>query len=307
MAETLDPKLDVVFKALLTGPAHQELLSSLLTALLQPASPIAQVSLLDPSIRGEMVDDKNIMLDVLVRLQDGRYVNVQRHMSIRPGHRERSLMYLSRTYAGQLARGQPYGALCPAVGVHLVSKPLLLGSRFHSIFRLLEVRDHELYSDAMELHVVELSKLSKRSSSSDDLVRWGRFLMASTDEQRCEAVDGDRVMEKAKAELERLSTDPVVQDLAQRRRLAQQMNEIEQALVWKEAHKQGRDEGRKQGHDEGCKQSCRANLRAILQARSFKASDEINERITACGDLETLGAWVVKAVTAESLDDVFAE
>ncbi|MFD5040025.1 hypothetical protein ACFWNI_23485 [Streptomyces sp. NPDC058377] len=36
-------------------------------------------------------------------------------------------------------------------------------------------------------------------------------------------------------------------------------------------------------------------------------SDEARERITTCGDLDTLNRWLLRAPTARSAEDVFAE
>ena len=298
MTKTLDPKLDVVFRALFTGPEHPTLLSSLLTAVLRPASPILGVELLDPAISGEMVDDKNIVLDVLVRLEDGHFINVEMHIAIRPGHRRRSLVYWSRAYTSQLSRGQTYDEICPVVGVHFVVSPLLLGDRFHSIFRLLEVTDHEPYSDAIELHVVELSKLPDLGeASTDPLVRWGQFLMAETDEDRSRSVRGDAAMEKAEAELGRLSRDPAVRELAERRELGRKLNQIELAMARKEARREGREEG--------ALRNARNILLKVLSARGLEPSHEAILAIERCRDVDVLERWHLRVVSATSIEDVF--
>ncbi len=74
---TLDPKLDVVFKLLFAKPSNKRLLISLLTAILEPASPIVDVEVLDPEVAKETVAAKGTLLDLLVRLLDGRRVNLE--------------------------------------------------------------------------------------------------------------------------------------------------------------------------------------------------------------------------------------
>ena len=51
---TLDPTLDIVFKLLFGGPKSQQILIALLTAVLQPQSPITKVTILNPGIPDQL-------------------------------------------------------------------------------------------------------------------------------------------------------------------------------------------------------------------------------------------------------------
>ena len=59
--------------------------------------------------------------------------------------------------------------------------------RFHSTFRLLEVHQHFPFSDALELHVIELPErnqlLDVTRQEDADLLAWARFLGATSDEE----------------------------------------------------------------------------------------------------------------------------
>ncbi len=91
---------------------------------------------------------------------------------------------------------------------------------FHSKFQLLEVSSHELFSEQLELHVIELPKVPDLQEVLDDrvrLVRWGRFLAATTDQEREALAMQDPAIREAKDTLDLLSEDPVVQDIARRR------------------------------------------------------------------------------------------
>ena len=79
---------------------------------------------------------------------------------------------------------------------------------------------HELFSEQLELHVIELPKVSNLPEVLDHqvrLVRWGRFLAAQTDQEREEIAMQDPAIREAKDTLDLLSEDPVVQDIARRR------------------------------------------------------------------------------------------
>ena len=47
-----------------------------------------------------------------------------------------------------------------------------------------------------------------------------------------------------------------------------------------------------------------AALLAVLAARRIDLSDEARATITACNDTETLTAWIGRAATADSIEDV---
>ena len=52
-------------------------------------------------------------------------------------------------------------------------------------------------------------------------------------------------------------------------------------------------------------QSARASLQIVLSARGFVLSDAQRERVRVCASVETLEAWIRRAVTAETTDAVF--
>ncbi|MFG1948807.1 hypothetical protein [Nonomuraea sp. NPDC048826] len=43
----------------------------------------------------------------------------------------------------------------------------------------------------------------------------------------------------------------------------------------------------------------------LLETRGFELSDDIRARVTACTDLDQLEGWATRAVTAQSVDDLF--
>lgn len=65
---------------------------------------------------------------------------------------------------------------------------------------------------------------------------------------------------------------------------------------------EGRAEGEAAGRAEG---EARAVL-AVLEARGVDVADEVRARITGCSDLDQLDAWVRRAATAASAQDLFA-
>ncbi|WP_147289017.1 hypothetical protein [Nocardia mexicana] len=64
---------------------------------------------------------------------------------------------------------------------------------------------------------------------------------------------------------------------------------------------QGREEARQQGQVE---QTARSVV-SILKARGFSVLPEVEARIAACGDLDQLLRWVVRAVDTDTVEGLF--
>jgi len=65
---------------------------------------------------------------------------------------------------------------------------------------------------------------------------------------------------------------------------------------------QGREEGLRQGRHEGEQEA----LLEVLDARGLQVDDSARQRIMACTDLSQLKSWLRKAVTAASVQELFA-
>ena len=149
---TLDPSLDVVFKLLLTtGAEGHEVLVALLTAVLRPKKPFAKVTVRNPEIPREGLDDRGVILDIFAELEDGTRLDIEMQSERRPSFRQRALYYWARMFGSELERGAEYARLRPAISVLFLGYREFGGARVHSVFRLLEVHDHERFTEAMEL------------------------------------------------------------------------------------------------------------------------------------------------------------
>ncbi len=164
MCKSLDPMLDVVFKLLFSRPNSEELLISLLTAVLRPPSPIESVVILNPELEKETVRDRGVVLDLRVKLHDGSQINVEMQAQKRPGMRLRMLYHWARLYGFQLVRGDEYLTLRRSACVFLLGYDELPSRRFHSTFQVLELHDHAPLTDQLELHLVQLHRLPGQDS-----------------------------------------------------------------------------------------------------------------------------------------------
>jgi hypothetical protein len=69
---------------------------------------------------------------------------------------------------------------------------------------------------------------------------------------------------------------------------------------------EGEARGRVEGEARGRAEGEAAMLLRVLAARGFTVPDDLRQRIQSCTDLGRLEAWGERAVTADSLDEIFA-
>ena len=90
----LSPLLDLIFKMLFGMAGCEKSLISLLTAVLRPPVPIDCVTILNPHIAKNIVEEKGIVVDILVRMADGTHVDVEMQAGREPHLAQRYSYYL---------------------------------------------------------------------------------------------------------------------------------------------------------------------------------------------------------------------
>jgi predicted transposase/invertase (TIGR01784 family) len=161
MAETLNPRLDVVFKLLMADPGNRELLLSLLNAVLRPARPIVSADVVNPEIQKDGADDRALVLDILSVHEDGTRSDVEMQIDNRGATEKRALYHWARVYRNGIGRGDDFSDLHPCRVVFILAFRLLPGRRMHCTFRVQEVHDGTLLSNDLEIHTLELPKLAE--------------------------------------------------------------------------------------------------------------------------------------------------
>ncbi|CAL9559716.1 hypothetical protein [Streptomyces sp. enrichment culture] len=68
---------------------------------------------------------------------------------------------------------------------------------------------------------------------------------------------------------------------------------------------EGRSEGREEGREEGRAAGRAEDILLLLRNRGLKVSEEERARIVGCGDLEALGVWFTRAITATATAELF--
>lgn len=170
----MKPKVDFCFKELMEdGEVRRGFISALLDV--KPED-IRSTELLPTHLRKEHEEDKQGILDVraFVRSRakgkEGTFeeenqeevsqMDLEIQLASFPLWPERSIFYLAKMYAGGIQKGQSYEVLPKCIHVGILDFLLFEeDEEFYSRFHLWEDTRHRMYSDKLEIHILELPKL----------------------------------------------------------------------------------------------------------------------------------------------------
>ena len=182
--EPLDPKVDVVFKALFGQPGNMDLVADLLNGLLElPQSErIVSVELLPSLGEVEATDEKLTILDLYVEDARGRRYAVEMQCRNHKAFAERMLYYAARRYTRRLHSAEAYSALRPLVLV--VITDFVLFPQFEGWRERFELRGRGsgvVFSPHLAIVLVELPKFHKSAAEASSLGElWTAFLKEGT-------------------------------------------------------------------------------------------------------------------------------
>jgi len=303
-----DLKNDYVFRRIFA--THPDILRRLLNDLLErrDAQTIEQVEYL-PSEQVPIAEGAKLsILDVRCRDRAGTTFVVEMQLIHHPGFVNRVVYNACKAYAGQLKEGDWYTKLTDVVAVSICDfdlwpdreqdkqglprVPML--SRWNMTERA--SANHGLLQ--VQYAFLELPKMPARRPELPGADLWAWLFVHAPELTEIPADltpgpyrDALELANKAKFTVAELHAYEKARDEIR------QVLEIADAR-WKEGEIAGEIKGVIKGRVE--------MLLAILEARGITVSTEARGRIAACKDTATLDRWSVRAITAGSLEEVFA-
>jgi predicted transposase/invertase (TIGR01784 family) len=243
-------------------PANSDLLIHLLNAVLDPASPIVEVQILNPFNEKEFAEDKLSVLDIKARDARRAWFNVEMQGKALGWLRQRIPYYNASLFVDQLGEGEHYHTLLPAISICFLKEPLFPEvATPHLRFALCDCEHGVRLSDSLEIHTIELPKYNYEClslSAAEPLVQWAFFLDRAAG---LEAVELKRLLptsehEKATEVMETIARTPQERQVYESRRKA----EMDYRAAFDEALEIGRAEGLEKGERLGLEKGERLGL-----------------------------------------------
>ena len=203
----MKPKIDFAFKEIMRNDnARIGFLSAILK--IDPKD-IKETIILNTDLSKVHEDDKQGILDVRILLNNSVEIDIEIQVAEFPKWADRSLFYVSKMYTEQIKKGEPYDVLKKCVSISILDFTLFDDSNeFYSCFHILEDTRHTLYTDKIEFHVVELSKLPEElKEDSSDILLWAKFINAEQKEEFDMLAEKNPYIQSAYEQLQVISQD----------------------------------------------------------------------------------------------------
>ena len=200
---------DYMFHAVLQK--NEEVLRNLLATLLEmDEADIVSCHIENPIELGKEIEGKDCILDVKIKLNDARIINIELQVYKQTHWTNRSLLYWARAY-DILKSGEGYDMLLPTYHIGILDFTLFEDHpKFMAKYQILDVEDGYLYSDKLCIKVLDLTQLEiARSQSEADkkLLKWASIFKAETLEELEQLASGEEVFENMVVTMKQLSED----------------------------------------------------------------------------------------------------
>jgi predicted transposase/invertase (TIGR01784 family) len=216
------PKVDVAFKLLFGDERSKNILTDFLKAALPELAEeeFEELTIVDPRLKREFIDDKLEILDVKVRTARGKSLDIDIQVSAIPEMRSRITYYLCNMITEQIGKGGFYGDLKRAISIVITDYDFVPEtSRYHTAYRMLETEEHFPFNGLMEIHALNLERLPAEGEGG--LLNWLRFLKAETEEEFKMLAAKNPVIQEAYCKLQAMSEDEANRMLYEARLKAQ--------------------------------------------------------------------------------------
>lgn len=274
----LSPKVDFVFKKIFGNEQHPEILISFLNAVIQSDDPIKSVEIKNTDIEKEYLNAKFSRLDIRALTNRDEQINIEIQVRDEYNMIKRSLYYWSKMYDSQLEKRGKYESLKRTICINVLDFSFLSDNKFHSVYRLKDIKTNEELTDVMEIHFIELPKAKNTDTDNNILQAWVNFI---NNPEQTEIKNQE--MQDAMNELVRLSSNKDERFLYEKR--LESIIELNSSM----------DSGFKRGIEQGIEQG--------IKRGKIETSLQIAKNLLKAGtDIETICS--VTKLTREEIEQL---
>lgn len=257
---------DIVFKRVFSKEGNEDILKSLLEAVLERK--IKKVVVKNPELPRNLYDSKSCVLDVKAELDRNILCNIEMQMTKQNFSDKRTMFYTARMTADDaLKRGEDYTKIKNIIVINLLNFEYYLRNCYHNIAHM-KFEDPKEYEKVdmgyetqediaihnLEMHFIEIPKFIKKNPvANTDLEKW-LWLLAGKEEKLDMAKEENESIKKAIEIIEQMSTDNEEWRLYRSRELAIMDYNVGMRVSKEEGLAEGLIEGRERGLKEGRKE-----------------------------------------------------
>lgn len=202
---------DLLCKMLLER--NQQVLRSLLASMLRiPRESITDLQILNPYTTGQSLTDKDVILDLKATINHELRIDLEVQVAKEIFWKERSILYSGRLF-DFLSMGESYADLQKSIHIGILGFDLFTEeqAQFYSRFMFMEEKDHKIYSDKLQIVVLQLNQinLATEEDKVHNIHRWARFFKATTWEELHMLAKEDAIFHEAATTIQQITAEEI--------------------------------------------------------------------------------------------------
>ena len=230
---------------------------------------VSDLTISDPHLTSRNIRDKRGIVDIHIKLKDGKRVNIEMQNHWHPFYPERAIYYWAHMYQETSRTGDGYNKLSKCIGIHLLNEAFRLSEKLQSTYMIRE-EDGSILSDVLELHFFDLTRLPEETkdtlqSEISELERWLLFIRTDSQKVRNVLSEGDELMSECNEKVKSVFYTPSEREIYIREHIA----EMDHYSIMQEKYESGLEEGllrgKEEGREEGREEKTIEMARALLQ------------------------------------------
>lgn len=252
---------DIFIKYLLGSEDNNPILLKLINAVLKETGypEIVSVEIINPFNLREFQSDKETILDVKARDENGYLYDIEIQVDAGSGYVNRSLYYWSKLYGSQMYNGEIYERLSPVISINILRDNIFAGGDFFTSYLLKERSTNAIITNHLSINYIELGKLAT-FHPGNFLETFGTFLKSEGDFEKMNDTEirkiftNDPILKEAHEKYLRFTGDAKLREAYENR--LKVLRDKASALY--DADRKGFERGIEQGIEQGIEKESRA-------------------------------------------------
>lgn len=224
---------DIVSKYIFGTQENVRFLEDLLESVLEvPAGSLKGLKVLNSvKITKDIVHNKDFEMDILAQTLDGEIINVEFYSKYGKDAEIKNLMYISKTFANQLNKGDSYRLAKKVSQINFV-KNITLHNYVEVVNKYIIINEKypkdSILPDLFQIYIIDMDKKDKNLYNISERLRdWLELIKAESIEDMEKAVMGKPILEEALIEMKKFSKNKWMYGCFNRDRLIKSEHESE--------------------------------------------------------------------------------
>lgn len=201
----MSPKVDFVFKELMfSDKVRKGFISAVLGISVEE---IKNTVLKNTNMQKIHSKEKQGILDVRLEMNDNTEIDIEIQLAELKSWADRSVFYLARMITEQTGINKQYSNFKKCIAINILDFIYLKNEEdFHNVYHIANDKSHNVYTDIMEWHIIEIPKLPV-SSDGSRIYNWIKFINADSKEDLEMLAEKDEHIDEAYKKLCIISQD----------------------------------------------------------------------------------------------------